>query len=230
MYRADHPEVAVLLDLERRLAGGRDRLRLDPPPDRVQPADARIAEPREDQLPGDAARDHLVVDDVGRQPGEGQVALPLPNDLVTRREADQVGEPLDRDRVPVADEVAYRVRHRGDLGSHERSIGERRSLNPPLRRRPSRGQPPRHRGACDARPTTSPTASPKIRSAVAISASETVRAGDIRTDRLATLEDEQATLEGGPLDLLRVLGGVELDADHQPATTDVGDEPVEPAP
>ncbi len=67
----DHPEVAVLLDLER-LVGD---LALDPPPDRAEPADARVAEPREDELAGDAGRDHLVVDEVRRQPGEGQVAL-----------------------------------------------------------------------------------------------------------------------------------------------------------
>src|SRR5712671_7698403 len=43
----------------------------------------------------------------------------------------------------------------------------------------------------------------------------------------AALEDEQAALEGSPLDLLRVLGGVEFDADHQAPTADVGDEPRE---
>ena len=67
----DHPEVAVLLDLERLLGD----LALDPPPDRAEPADARVAEPAEDELAGDAGRDHLVVDEVRRQPGEGQVAL-----------------------------------------------------------------------------------------------------------------------------------------------------------
>ena len=42
--------MAVFLDLERL---GRDHT-LDPPPDGPEPADARIAEPREDQLAGDA--------------------------------------------------------------------------------------------------------------------------------------------------------------------------------
>jgi hypothetical protein len=47
----DHPEVAVLLDLERLV---RD-LAFDPPADRAEPADARVPEPREDQLAGDPA-------------------------------------------------------------------------------------------------------------------------------------------------------------------------------
>ena len=56
---------------------------------------------------------------------------------------------------------------------------------------------------------------------------ETVSAGDIRTLELAALEDEQAALEAGPLDLLGVLGRVELDAEHQALAADVADEPVE---
>ena len=59
-------------------------LALDPAPDRVEPADARVAEPAEHELAGDAAGDHLVVDQVGRQPGERQVALALADDLVAR--------------------------------------------------------------------------------------------------------------------------------------------------
>src|SRR6266550_6249656 len=42
--------------------------------------------------------------------------------------------------------------------------------------------------------------------------------------RPAAFEDEEPPLEGGPLDLLGVLGGVELDADHQAPTANVGDE------
>ena len=47
--------------------------------------------------------------------------------------------------------------------------------------------------------------------------------------RLAALEHEQAALEARPLDRLGVLGGVELDAEHQAQAADVGDEAVEPA-
>ena len=45
--------------------------------------------------------------------------------------------------------------------------------------------------------------------------------------RLAALENEQSALEAGPLDLLRVLGRVELDAQHQAFAAHVADEAVE---
>ena len=98
---ADHPEVRVLLDLQGLGVG-----LLDPAPDGVQRADARVAEPREDQLAGDAGADHLVVDHVRRHAREREVALALTDDLVAGREADQVGEALDRDGVAVADQLA----------------------------------------------------------------------------------------------------------------------------
>ena len=59
--------------------------------------------------------DHLVVDHVGGHAGERQVAPALPDDLVARREADQVRESLDRDGVAVAHELAHGVLHRRDL-------------------------------------------------------------------------------------------------------------------
>src|SRR5207247_5373637 len=88
-----------------------------------EPADPWIPEPREDQLAGHAGRDHLVIDEVRREPGEREVALPLADDLVAGGERDQVGEALDRDRVAVADELGDRVSHRRHLGSgHWRPI------------------------------------------------------------------------------------------------------------
>src|SRR6187401_2148493 len=39
--------------------------------------------------------------------------------------------------------------------------------------------------------------------------------------RASALEDEQAPLEGAPLDLLGMFGGVELHADHEPLAADV---------
>ena len=131
---ADHPEVAVLLDLERLV---RD-VALDPPPDRAEPADARVAEPREDELAGDAGGDHLVVDDVGREPGEGQVALALADDLVTGGERDEVGEPLDRHGIAVAHEVGDRVAHRRDLGRRHRPVAGVSRPPPPRASRRSR--------------------------------------------------------------------------------------------
>jgi hypothetical protein len=67
----------------------------------VQRADAGVACPREDQLPGAAHADELVVDHVRRHPHERQVALALTDHLVPGRERDQVGEPFHRHDVPV---------------------------------------------------------------------------------------------------------------------------------
>ena len=68
-----HARVAVLLDLER----GRPAV-LDRVAEAVQGADAGVAAPGEDQLAGAAGADHLVVDDVGGQPYQGQVPPALP--------------------------------------------------------------------------------------------------------------------------------------------------------
>ena len=117
----DHAEVAVLLHLE---WGG--IVVLDPPTDGVQATDARIAEPAEDELAGHAGADHLVVDDVRRHARQRQVALPLADDLVAGREADEVREALDGHGVAVADQVRDRVAHGGDLawGAHRSMMPE----------------------------------------------------------------------------------------------------------
>ena len=70
----------------------------------------------------------------GRQPGEGQVAPALADDLVAGREPDEVGESLDRDRVAVADELGDRVAHGRDLGPFRHPLmmtGERPRLRRP---------------------------------------------------------------------------------------------------
>ena len=109
----DHPEMRVLLDLEPALG----RPPFDGAPERVQRADAGVPGPREDQLPRAARRDHLVVDQIGREAGQGQVAAPLADDLVTRGKADEVGEAFDDDGVTVVDETRDRVAHRRHFGS-----------------------------------------------------------------------------------------------------------------
>src|SRR5437762_12246870 len=91
----DHAEMRILLDLER----GFSPAPLDCPPERVQRAHAGISSPREHELPCAAGRDHLIVDQVGREAGQGEVATPLADDLVTGGEADEVSEAFDDDGV-----------------------------------------------------------------------------------------------------------------------------------
>ncbi len=116
---ADHPEVAVLLDLQ---APG-----LDGAPDGVERAHAGVPEPREDELPGAAGGHHLVVHQVRGQPGQGQVAPALADDLVPGRERDEVGEPLDRDQVPVMDVGGDGLRQRENLAGRAVSLRSRAS-------------------------------------------------------------------------------------------------------
>jgi hypothetical protein len=78
---------------------------------RVQRSRARISRPREDQFACAASRDHLIVDHVRREPAERQVTTTLSNDLVRGREADEVREPFDRERIAV-------VHVGGDGGTH----------------------------------------------------------------------------------------------------------------
>src|SRR5882762_1686630 len=82
----DHAEVRVLLDLQRPA--------LHRPAKRVQRADAGIPGPRKDELPGAAGGDHLIVDQIGREAAQREVAAPLADDLVPRGERDEVGEAL----------------------------------------------------------------------------------------------------------------------------------------
>src|SRR5881628_3044247 len=81
-------------------------------------AGTRIAGPGKDEFPGAARGDHLVVDQVRREPGQREVATPLADDLVTRGEADEMGETFDDDGVTVVDEAGDGIPHRHDLGRH----------------------------------------------------------------------------------------------------------------
>ena len=82
-----HRGVAVLLDLERMRPAA-----LDGVAEARQRAHAGVAAPREDQLPGAAGADQLVVEQVRRHADEREVADPLPDDLVAGGERDQMGE------------------------------------------------------------------------------------------------------------------------------------------
>ena len=107
---ADHPEVAVLLDLEGRRVGV-----LDAPPDGVQRPRPRVAHPREHQAGDDPGGHQLVADHVGGEPAQGEVAPSLPDQLVPGGVADEMGEALDRHGVAVGDQPADGLAHGGDL-------------------------------------------------------------------------------------------------------------------
>jgi hypothetical protein len=55
-----------------------------------------------------------IIDDVGREPHERQVATTLPDDLVPGGHRDEVGEPLERDRVAVVNHLSDSVGQGGD--------------------------------------------------------------------------------------------------------------------
>ena len=94
---------------------------------------------------GAARPDELVVDQVGRHADEGEIAPPLPDDLVARREGDQVGEAFECDGVAVADQPRHRLRQRHDLRHEGKASGRRRTPHPPeCKGSPSRAiRPPR---------------------------------------------------------------------------------------
>ena len=82
-------------------------------------------------LRGAARADELVVDQVGGHPDQGEVAPPLPDDLVARGERDEVGEAFQRDGVAVADQPRHRLRQRHDLRHEGKASGRRRTPHPP---------------------------------------------------------------------------------------------------
>ncbi len=69
----------------------------------AQRADAGVAHVGENHFAGAAGRHHLVIDQVGGGPRQGQVLAPLADDLVPGGEGDQVGEPGRIDTIAVMD-------------------------------------------------------------------------------------------------------------------------------
>ena len=187
----------------------------------MQRADARVAQPAEDELARDAGGDHLVVDQVGRQPAQRQVAPPLADDLVAGGKADEVREALDRDRVAVAHELGDRVAHRRDLRGRTSCTatavrlverGDRSAVDlavvdllPLLGALEGAARVARHLvdGLAE---------DPDCGVDIALVDDERRREPD---DVVARLQDEQAALEARPLDGLGRVARVELDADHQ---------------
>ncbi len=99
-----HRRVTVLLDLQRTGPALLDRI-----PQPVKRPDSWVPTPREDQLAGRAAADHLVVDEIRRHADQGQIGEPLTDDLVPCRERNQVCEALERDAVTRAHELRNRL-------------------------------------------------------------------------------------------------------------------------
>ena len=102
--------MAVFLDLERNGPAALNHV-----PEPVQRSDSRVPGPGEDQLAGAARPDQLVVDDVRRHPDQREVLAALPDDLVTCRVRDQVGEALHSDGVAVVNRGGHRLGQRQDL-------------------------------------------------------------------------------------------------------------------
>ena len=86
----------------------------------MQRADAGVPAPGEHERAGAPHPDQLVVDDVRRHAHEGQLAPPLPNQLVTRGVRDEVREALERHDVTVVDQLSHGLGERDAL-SHQKS-------------------------------------------------------------------------------------------------------------
>ena len=82
-------------------------------------------------LRGAARADELVVDEVGGHADEREIAPALPDDLVARRERDEVGEAFQRDGVAVADQPGHRLRQRHDLRHVGKASGRAARSAPP---------------------------------------------------------------------------------------------------
>jgi hypothetical protein len=67
----------------------------------VQRPDPWVPAPGEHQLARAPGPDELVIDQVRGHPDEGEIAAPLPDDLVSRGERDEVRESLHRHGVAV---------------------------------------------------------------------------------------------------------------------------------
>ena len=69
----------------------------------MERTDAGIPQPGEHHFASDAGPDHLVVDHVRGHPDQREVAALLPDQLVPRRERDEVGEAFHGHGVAVMD-------------------------------------------------------------------------------------------------------------------------------
>jgi hypothetical protein len=84
-----HRRMGMFLDLQ-----GMGPTIFDGIAETVQGTHSGVTAPGEDQLGGTASSDHLVVNEIGGHPDQGEPAAALAYHLVTRGERDQMSEPL----------------------------------------------------------------------------------------------------------------------------------------
>jgi len=72
----------------------------------------RIPGPRKDELPGAAGGDHLIVDQIGREAAQREVAAPLADDLVPAANEMRWVKAFDDDDIAVTHEPRDGVLHR----------------------------------------------------------------------------------------------------------------------
>ena len=114
----NHAKVRVLLQLERR------GLAFNGSPKGMEGARSRIAGPGENQLPGTAGGDHLIVDQIRREAAERQSSTSLPNDFVAGCKTDEVGEAFDDDGVAIMNMRGNGVAHGDHLKGCSSELGQ----------------------------------------------------------------------------------------------------------
>jgi hypothetical protein len=88
----------------------------------VEQAESGISGPGENEFPGATRANHLIENDVGTQPNQGEIAPPLPDDFMSGRKWHQVAEPFQSDTVAIMDESLDCFLERRSVGhDHQRS-------------------------------------------------------------------------------------------------------------
>ena len=91
------------------IASGRGQPFLDRVAQAMERTHAGIAAPGKLELGRASGADQLIVDEVRGHADQGQVAPPLADDLVARREGDQVRESFERHHVAVVYRIPDRI-------------------------------------------------------------------------------------------------------------------------
>src|SRR5689334_3635587 len=70
-------------------------------------ADPRVSRPRKDHFAGTASADHLVVNQIGSQTNQRQIATALPDDFMSCSERNKVTEAFSRNGIAVVNEFKH---------------------------------------------------------------------------------------------------------------------------